>query len=137
LICLLPVARGDFRRLPSDKAIAQEAEHAKLLPPENVPAKGPHYERDVPEPPFPFLGDGKIHTRHDPRRSALKKVKFSGSRSDLRNKLDGACARADDSYILVIEFNAVIPSGRMKFWARKTLDALDPGILRDVQASNA
>src|SRR5580704_5950200 len=129
--------RRDFRRLSTDQAIAEEAEDAKLLPPENELPKRPHDERETTEALPPLVCDGKIHTRHNPRRRALEKRELRGARGDLGNKLDGACTSANDGYVLAIQVDAVIPSGRMKLGARKTLQALQFRILWHVQTTDA
>src|SRR5580704_6490283 len=134
---LLEMMCRDFRCLPANKAIAKEAKHAKLLPPENELPKRPHDQWETAESPLPFFRNRKIHARNDPGRGALEKIKLSSTRSDLRNKLDGACTSADDSYALAIQVDAVIPSGRMKFRAHKTLNARELGILRHVQTTDS
>src|ERR1700722_2877602 len=134
---LLEMMSGDFRRLSANKAITEEAEDAKLLPPENELPKRPHDERKTAESLPPLVADGKIQTRHNPGRRALEKRKLSGARGDLGNELDGACTSANHGYVFAIQVDAVIPGGRMKCGARKTLQARQCGVLRHVQATDA
>jgi hypothetical protein len=112
---LLEMMCGNFRRLSANKAIAEEAENAKLLPRENALPKRPHDERETREALPPLGCDGKIHARHNPGRCALEKRKLSGARGDLGNKLDGACVSTNDGYVLAMQVDAVIPSGRMNW----------------------
>src|SRR5271167_5037915 len=129
--------RGDFRRFSANKTISEEPQDAKFLAPENELPKGLHDQRETPESLLPFFGEREIHAWHDPRRSALKKIKFAHARSDLRNKLNGACSGADDRDVFSVEVNVVIPSGGVKFRPCKILEAFQARILRDVQASDA
>src|SRR5580658_3391043 len=99
---LLEMMCGDFRRLSANKAITEEAKDAKLLAPENELPKRPHDERETTESLPPPVSDGKIHARHNPGWGALEKIKLSGARGDLGNKLDGACTSTDDGYVLAI-----------------------------------
>ena len=50
---------------------------------------------------------------------ALEKRKLSGARGDLGNKLDGACVSTNDGYVLAMQVDAVIPSGRMNWGPAK------------------
>jgi hypothetical protein len=113
---------GDFRRLSANKAITEEAEGAKLLPPENELPKRPHHGRETTEsPPLSSMGKSMRGTIQGGVRWIKREL--SGAGGDLRNKLDGACTSADDGYVLAVQVDAVIPSGRVKLGARKTLQA--------------
>src|SRR5579864_4197305 len=115
---------GDFCRLATNKTIPEEAKHAELLPPENELAKRPHDQRETAESPLPFLRNREIDARNDPRRSALEKKELSRTRSDLRNKLDGACSGAHHGDVLAFQIHIVVPIRGMKLWTGKTVDAL-------------
>src|SRR5580692_12760661 len=116
--------RGDFGRLAANVAIAEEAEHAHFLAPENQLPKRAHGQRETAEALLPFFLDGKIHARDDPRRGTLKEVEFTCARSNLRDELDSACACADDGDALGIEIDGVIPGGGMEFWSCESFDSL-------------
>ncbi len=106
---LFQVVDRDFGGLAANKAIAQEAENAKLLPPENELTKCAHDQGKAAETAPPLFFNRKIHARDDPGRSALEKKKLASARSNLRNELNGARAGAHDGYVLAGEIDLVIP----------------------------
>src|SRR5690349_22406624 len=116
--------------------IAEEAEHTKLLPPEDVSAECPHDKRVTPESPLPFLRDGKVQPRHDPGWGALKQRELAHDRGDLRHELNRAGASAYDRYTLSLQIDSVIPLRRMKGRPGKLLDPRKFWKLRNVQAAH-
>src|SRR5271169_3060697 len=108
---LLQMMCGDLRRLAANKTVAQEAEDAKLLSPENQLPKRPHDQWEAAESLLPFFRDREIHARHDPWRSALEKKELAHTRSNLRNKLDRARTRANDGDVFAVQVDIVVPGG--------------------------
>src|SRR5882724_5157075 len=104
------VAERDGFGLLSNRFIAEKSEDAKLLAAENILPQGPAREREAAETAFPLFAEGEIEPRYDPRRSALEKMEFPNARRDLRNKLDGAGARANDRDVLAVHVDTVVPT---------------------------
>src|SRR5260370_5172921 len=123
-------------RLFADGFIAKKSQNAKLLPPQNVLTEGPASQPHAAKTPLPLLGDGKVQARNDPGRRALEKTELADAGRDLRDELDGACARADDGDVLAVQVHAVIPRRRMKRGTGKAHEAGQLRVVRDVQRAH-
>src|SRR6266852_219859 len=123
--------------LLAKSVVAEKAEDAKLLTPENILPQGPARDGNASKAALPVLTEGKIEPRHDPSRRALEKMELPGAWRALRDDLDGAGAGANDGDIFSGEVHAVIPGGGMKLGSRKALEARQFRVARDVQRAHA
>src|SRR5258708_22952560 len=128
-------ARNGFDHL-AESLIAEKAEDAEFLTPEKKLSQGPTADRDATEAAPTLFIDGAIKAPHNPRRSALIKIKLADAGRDLRDELDGACAGADNSDILAGKIDAVIPSRGMTRRTLETVENLELPEARDVQRTH-
>src|SRR5262245_60584225 len=105
-----------LRRAPAQPAGVQEADDAQLVEPEEGNAENPSQRRYAAETLSPALGDSKVRLGDDPRRRALKHKQLLRFGCDLRDKLDGAGAGADNCHTFAFERYARVPICGMKFW---------------------
>src|SRR6266446_2496265 len=117
-------AKSNILRFLSNGFIAKKAENAKLLSPENKLAQGPARNGDASKAALPFLTEGEIEARHNPRRRALEEMELADAWRDLRHELDRAGTGADNGDILAIQVHAVIPRRGMKRGTFETVKAL-------------
>src|SRR5207249_7024819 len=103
------MASGNVLDLLAEGLIAEKAEDANLLAPEDILPEGPAREWDRAEAALPFGGDGKIEPRDDARWRARDQIEFSNTRRDLRNELCGGGTGAGNGDVLAMWAHAVIP----------------------------
>ena len=126
------MAAGNVLDFLAEGLIAEKTEDANFLAPEDILPEGPARKRDRAEAALPFVGDGKIEARDDPRWRALEQIEFSNTRRDLRNELDGVSTGTDNGNVLAVQVHAVIPGRGMKCRAGKAFGAVQLRIARDV-----